>query len=419
MTSCPYHSSVITTYRRALGIPGAVAFSSAAFLSRLPISMITLGLVVLVQQASDSYSLAGQISATYVVCAAICRPFVGRLMDQLGQFAVLLVSLALAMAALATTLVAVDHDWSNPLPHIFAGITGATLPITGAAVRARWSFATQDSSTLQTAFAIEGAVDELVYMVGPTLVTVLATLFNPFASLITAMVACTVGTLMFVSLRSTEPPARGRHPRGRLKEPLGWGVVGPLCVAAFCVGIFFGGIEVGVVAYAQHAHHDAWAGPVLAIWSFASFAAGILTGATHWKISAAKRLRFGFLVLAVLVIPVPLMPSIGWLAVALFVSGFTIAPNMIAAVSWIEEVVPAARLTEGMSVLDTAVLAGVAPGAAVGGWMIDHHGASASFWVAVVAGWLAAIVAFGSAIHRKRRGETRRADVPSSGALRG
>jgi hypothetical protein len=42
-------------------------------------------------------------------------------------------------------------------------------------------------------------------------------------------------------------------------------------------------------------------------------------------------------------------------------------------------------------------MAGVAPGAAIVGWVVDHHGASASYWVPSVAGFTGAAIAFTTA----------------------
>ena len=46
-----------------------------------------------------------------------------------------------------------------------------------------------------------------------------------------------------------------------------------------------------------------------------------------------------------------------------------------------EQVVPPARLTEGMAIMHTGIVAGVAPGATLGGLVVDHHGASAAYLV--------------------------------------
>jgi predicted MFS family arabinose efflux permease len=75
------------------------------------------------------------------------------------------------------------------------------------------------------------------------------------------------------------------------------------------------------------------------------------------------------------------------------VGGFAIAPTLIATTAMIEQVTPAARLTEGMALLQTGLVAGVAPGAAVAGIVVDHAGASPAYFVPLGAAVLATIAA--------------------------
>jgi predicted MFS family arabinose efflux permease len=85
-------------------------------------------------------------------------------------------------------------------------------------------------------------------------------------------------------------------------------------------------------------------------------------------------------------LPLPFVDSRGVLAIVLFLAGFAISPTMIAAMSWVEAVVPRDRLNEGMTLFSTGMVAGVAPGAALVGMVVDAAGASASFWVPAAAG---------------------------------
>ena len=54
---------MLTPYRRVLAVPGALAFSLTGLVARLPISMVSLGIVILVSTRSGSYRLAGGVAA--------------------------------------------------------------------------------------------------------------------------------------------------------------------------------------------------------------------------------------------------------------------------------------------------------------------------------------------------------------------
>ena len=110
--------------------------------------------------------------------------------------------------------------------------------------------------------------------------------------------------------------------------------------------------------------------------------------------SALRRLRLGTVLLTATMASTMLATTPLVLAACLFGSGLAIAPTLIATVALVEETVPAARFTEGMTWLTTGVLIGVAPGAALCGAVVDAYGASTAFAVPVGGGALAAVLAW-------------------------
>ena len=87
------------------------------------------------------------------------------------------------------------------------------------------------------------------------------------------------------------------------------------------------------------------------------------------------------------------------MGLVLFVAGFAIAPTLIATMSLAEQTVPPTRLTEGMAFIQTGIVAGVAPGAALAGLVIDSSGASPAFLVSVGGGVLALVAALLVRVH--------------------
>ena len=385
---------MFTPYRRVLALPGALAFSTSGLVARLPISMVSLGIVLLVSSRTGSYGLAGAVSASYLIANAVFAVPQGRMTDRLGQGRVLVWASLVFASALGLMMWAVESRWSTPAPHVFAGLAGAAMPQVGSCIRARWSQLVPDKRALQTAFAFEAVVDETVFLVGPMLVTLLATIVHPLAGLATALVAGLTGTLVLAGRRNTEPPANRSSGSHFTATPMGWSVVGPLVVASFGMGALFGGVEVSTVAFSEELGAKVAAGPLLGIFALGSLLSGVITGAISWTAPNGTRFRWGMLALALSMTPLPFVHNVALMAVVLFAAGFAISPTLIASVAWIEETVPSTRLTEGISILTTGLGAGVAPGAALAGIVIDRSGASTSYWVAATAGLLGALAAF-------------------------
>jgi predicted MFS family arabinose efflux permease len=97
--------------------------------------------------------------------------------------------------------------------------------------------------------------------------------------------------------------------------------------------------------------------------------------------------------MASVMVPLSFVTSLPVMGLVLFFAGFAIAPTMIASMSLTEAVVPSGRLTEGMAIMQTGLVAGVAPGATLSGLVVDHQGASSAYLVSVVAGLVAALAA--------------------------
>jgi MFS family permease len=380
---------MLDTYRRILTRPGTALFSATGLVARLPISMVGLGIVLLVEHATDSYGLAGSVSAAMLVGQAAFAIPQGRLLDRLGQARILPLMVTLWGVGLALLMWSVEADWPIALAYVLAAVSGAGLPAVGSCVRARWAYVLDNPRDVQTAFALEAVVDEAVFMVGPIIVTVLATTVHPVAGLSAALASGVLGSLYFAAQRSTAPPP---HPRARTRAeraPIPWGVVAPLTVVCLALGCLFGAAEVTAVAFAEEQGAKSYVGVLLALWALGSLLAGVITGAVSWRSNIVVRLRLGALAMAATMLPLPFIDSMWVMGGVLFAAGFAIAPTLIATMSLAEQVLPSSRLTEGMAFLNTGIVGGVAPGATVAGIVIDAHGASPSYLVSFGGGLVA------------------------------
>jgi MFS family permease len=385
---------VTSPYRQVLSIPGALLFSATGLVARMPLSMFGLGIVLLVSAQTGSYATAGGISASYVVANAVAAVPLARLVDVRGQGRVLGLAVTISIGSLALLILAVEEGWPAPLPHLAAIGAGIAFPNVGAAVRERWAYVEPDPALLHTAFSLEAVNDEVVFIVGPTVTTLLAAALDPVAGLVTAGAAAFVGTWALVAQRRTEPPRGPASAEPKPVRPMPWLQLTPLTVAAVALGVLFGGCEVAVVAFTTEEGVRVASGFLLALWALGSMLAGLVSGALVLRTPPDVRFRWALLTLGLAMVPLPFVDSVVVMAGVLFLAGFAISPTLIAAASWVQALVPADRLNEGMTVFGTGLVAGVGPGAAIVGVVVDAAGPSVSFWIPAGAGLAGAAVAF-------------------------
>lgn len=378
----------LQTYRKVLSDRRAVAFSVAGFVARLPLSMTGLGIVLLVSLTTGSYGLAGLLTAAVTVTAAVVAPLWGRATDRVGQARVLLLTVVINVVSVATLVSAIELGW--PLPVSFAAAIGIGVgfSLAGSAVRARWTRQLDGSPLLHTAFAIEAMLDEVVFIIGPVVVTFLATALHPALGITVSAAVGLVGAVALAAQRSTQPPIHSTSEGHHRSIRLPWQVLLPVAIACSALGMIFGGMEVNVVAFAKESGVLSYAGLILIAWSFGSLVAGAVTGAITWRASPARRFRVSATLLALSLLPLPFIAHPLGVAMVLLLSGMAIAPTLIASVGVTQSAVEQTRLTEALAWTSTGLAAGVAGGAAVVGQVIDSWGAQAGFVAVAIAGLL-------------------------------
>ncbi|MFE2101264.1 MFS transporter [Streptomyces sp. NPDC059468] len=379
-------------YRALFAEPGTKSFSAAGFVGRMPLSMMGIGVVTMVSQLTGRYGLAGALSATIALSAAAVGPQISRLVDRHGQRRVLRPATLAALLAAAGLLLTAHLGWPDRMLFVCAAGIG-TVPSLGAMIRARWAALYRGTPKLHTAYSFESVVDEVCFIFGPIISIGLSTAWFPEAGPLLAACFLAVGVFWLTAQRATEPEPhpRERHDGGSALRSAGLQVL----VATFAAtGTIFGAVDVVTVAFADEHGHKAAASVVLALYAAGSCVAGAVFGLLRFSGAPERRWLLGVGAMAVSMIPLLLVGNLPLLAVALFVAGLSIAPTMITTMSLIEEHVPRAKLTEGMTWVSTGLAVGVALGSSVAGWVIDAAGARAGYGVPVVSGAVAVAVGF-------------------------
>jgi MFS family permease len=363
----------------------------AAFVGRLPLSMVGLGCVLLVASETGSYGLGGAVAAAGAVTTALAGPLLGRLADSRGQRRVLLPVVAVFVLAGACFLAAVKKDWPLWTVFVSAGVAGACIPPVSSMIRVRWTHLLRGSHRLPTALAMESVVDEFVFIVGPVLVTFLSTTGHATSGVVTAFTLATVGALLFAAQRRTEPPPGGHESRNgpsAMRTP-GLRV---LFVVGAAVGAVLGTLEIALVAFADEQEAMALSGVLIAALAVGSMASGIGWGAVHWRYPLRIRLATVLVLLTLLSLPLLVIEDVWLMVPFVVVAGIAVSPSLISSFTLAELLVPRAAVTEAFTWIGTALGLGVAVGASGAGKIVDAVGANASFLVATVAAAVAAVV---------------------------
>ncbi|UQA95155.1 MFS transporter [Streptomyces halobius] len=361
-------------YRRIFAVPGTRAFTAANLLARLPMGMLSVSAVLMIAGTRGSYALAGAVVATGLTATALVGPLTARLIDRYGQSRIAVPATVIAALGSLSLLLCVHYD--APAWALFASyIATATTPNTGGMSRARWAHLFRgDPAARHTANSFEQAADELCFMLGPVLATLLCTAFLPEAGTAVAAALLLTGVLLFAAQRGTEPPVAPRT-TGRPRSPLRLPGLSPLLLTFLATGAVFGSLEVVTIAFADvHGVRPA-AGGMLALQAAGSCAAGLLYGLLRPTGPAGSRF-LGCVAAMSALMPLPLAAastgSLPALAVALLLAGMATAPTMVTGMGLLQSRTPAAQLNEGMTLAVTALLAGIAAGSAAGGWAVDH-----------------------------------------------
>jgi len=354
--------------------------------------MVSLGVVLLITDANGSYALAGAMSAAFALATAFISPFGARWVDRSGQTKVLPILAVVESIFLVLFTLAATHGYPVALQFGLVVLAGASSPNIGSTVRARWANMLTGGPGLRSAFALEAVVDELVFVVGPPLVTTLAVKFGPPQALFVCVVLILSGSFWLAALRSTQPQPR---PKDHSEARSGFINAGFVIVTSLLLlmGGIFGAFEVTTVAFTTELGHEGITGLVLAVYAFGSLLSGLLVGARSSTTGMPQQLLIATIVLAVVTLPLPFVSALGPLIAAAFFAGLAVSPVLILTLTIVQSLVPPPRLTEALTIATGGVTVGFAMAATGSGALVDTMGAHAGYYLMAGCAVLALIVA--------------------------
>ncbi|MEW2140879.1 MFS transporter [Streptomyces sp. NPDC005409] len=377
-------------YAQLLGTRHAARLLVGTLVGRLPNAVAPIAIVLFTRAEGGSYTLAGALAAAYGVANAVGQPLLGRAVDLFGQPRVQLP--AAVVSALGMVWLALSGTGSVAAAYAAVVVAGLFTPPLEGGLRALWpSVLGGREENVHAAYAMDAVAQEVMFTVGPLLVTLFVALWSPAGALVALNV---IGVLGALSVVVSEPSRRWRsapreaHWLGALRSRGLLALLG----AFFFVGTALGSITVAGVAYADDHGDQAVYGWLMAAVGLGALVGGVAYGARRWAGAPERRLRLLVALLAAGYVPLTLTPGPVAMTALAALAGVFLAPALACAFIVVDRHAPAGTVTEAFSWLVTFFGVGAAIGTAVAGPVVELGGTAAGFGVASVAGGAALAV---------------------------
>ncbi|KUO15865.1 MFS transporter [Streptomyces dysideae] len=380
---------MVAGYLEILRAKHVTRLLAGTLVGRLPCATAPIAIVLFVRADGGSYSLAGALAAVYGIANAVGQPLLGRLVDLYGQPRVQLPAAVLSALAMAVfALVGI-----GTLPLAYAGVAAAGLftpPLEGG-LRALWPSVLRREEQVHTAYSMDAVAQEVMFTVGPLLVTLCTALWSERAALLVLNAVGVLGALSVVvsaPSRAWRSAPREAHWLGALRSP---GLLAMLGAFLF-VGIALGSITVAAVPYADDNGGDVVYGWLMAAIGLGALIGGGFYGAARWTGDPARRLQVLVALLAVCYVPLMLMPGPVAMTLLTVLAGVFLAPVLACAFVLVDRHAPAGTVTEAFSWLVTTFTVGMSVGTGLAGPVVEAGGALWGFAVPGAAGGVSLVV---------------------------
>jgi predicted MFS family arabinose efflux permease len=373
--------------------PGALRLLALSIIGQLPLTALSITLLLQAQHLTGSFAIGGLVTGTYAICAGAGGPPLGQLVDRCGQTLVLITSAIVCAASLLTTAL-LDVGTSPVVICLLAGIAGLATPPIGACTRTLFTDLLPDRVAVQAAYSVEASGSELAWVTGPPLALAVTALWSAAA----AVAMCGLVLLSATIAVAAQPVSRAWRPGDRPRRRPGGALRAPtmriVVIVLVAVGVLFGTVEVAITGAAEAMGSKTIAAPLLALWGAGSLVGGIMF---VQRDSGRHRSRTLLRLLGLMAVGHAALAlaagSAYALAAVLFAAGATIAPTYGTIYTIVDGAAPVGTATEAFAWVETAIAVGGAIGAALAGVLVTVAGPAAVFAVAAAAGLIALLTA--------------------------
>ncbi|WP_396655192.1 MFS transporter [Microbacterium sp.] len=360
-------------YRELLRTTGVGRIIAAQLTARFPNGMVSLGVLLHVEQTTGSYGAAGLVLAAASVGQAVSGPVTSRWMGRWGMRPVLTLTMLVCAASLIGLALAPPL---LGLLMVLGALAGLATPPVQSAVRTIYPKLVS-ARQLTPLFSLDASLQEIIWILAPVLITFISTQIGTVTGLLTIVVILVGGGAWFIL-----SPEVGRVRIPPSRRAFGKVLARPAVLLATVTGFLLIGacaaVEAGVVATFSHGGLEA--GLVLAVFSIGSLVGGLASGRIPIGRWAMAR-RFAIVTVGLALTMISL--NVWWIGGTLFLAGIGIAPALAVMFAMTTASVKFSDTAEAFGWVGTGQLIGAAAGSAVAGFLIDGVGPTGAYWAGV------------------------------------
>jgi MFS family permease len=366
--------------RPLVASPGVAPLAAASFVGRLPTAAAALAVLTLLRGRPDGLERGGTAVGLFGLGLAFGQPALARWVDRRGQAVVLIGSGALSGGA----FVLMDVAASSPVVVLAAAaLAGLATPPLEPCLRALWPALVPDRERLAAAYALDAALIELVYIIGPIATVAAVALIGSRGGVVLCAVTVLGGAAWFASRGPSRQAARSTSSDAGLRGPLFGGAYVRLLLVITAAGLPVGALSVVAVDYARSRGHDALGGLALSLNAVGALVGAALAARVPGRPGRYRTPRALALVAAGYLTLVPTLPPVGWLA-ACAVAGVGLPRLLTVCFADAQALSPPERTTEASAWIITAFGVGAAASAAGAGLLAGALAATPARVVTVV-----------------------------------
>ncbi len=358
-------------------------------LAKLPYTMFPLGILICVRYATDSIVIAGFSTACLSFASAFSSLLISKYCDIFGARKIISFILPVTVISLFSLTVVLASNYPSYIIYINCILIGASMIPIGSITRAIWIRNSASYENIQLALSYESSTDELLYVLGPTLVGIISSFFGEFVLLVTMATLVMVFNTVFILslLRKVDYKT---NTKTQLKDKNNISIFKTLkavympIFSIASIGIFFGAMQVSITEIANVYGSSSYAGLSYATIGISSSIAAMLLVALPVTLPLWDRQILFSIFLFLSTLPCLFITSLPWVTVFLFILGTFIGPCLVTIFSIGELLSKQVSLQIAMAAICSSIIVGNAIGSSIAGQIASIYNGNTSLVICLL-----------------------------------